>query len=70
MLFLTGSFTIQCIVIRVLFCGGSAGKESAFNAGDLGLIRGLLTSPGKGKSYPLQYSDLIEFHGRYSPWGH
>ena len=38
--------------------GGSAGKESACNAGDLGLIPGLGRSPGEGNSYPLQYSGL------------
>ena len=37
---------------------GSASKESAFNAGDLGLIPGLGKSPGEGKGYPLQFSDL------------
>ena len=37
---------------------GSAGKESACNGGDLGSIPGLRTSPGEGKGYPLQYSDL------------
>ena len=37
---------------------GSAGKESASNAGDLGSIPGLGRSPGEGKDYPLQYSDL------------
>ena len=37
---------------------GSAGKESAHNAGDLGLIPGLGGSPGEGKGYPLQYSGL------------
>ena len=37
---------------------GSAGKESACNAEDLGLITGLGGSPGKGKGYPLQYSGL------------
>ena len=37
---------------------GSAGKESACNAGDLGLIPGLGRSPGEGKHYPLQYSSL------------
>ena len=37
---------------------GSAGKESARNAGDLGSIPGLERSPGEGKSYPLQYSGL------------
>ena len=38
------------------FPSGSAGKESACNAGDLGLIPGLGWSPGEGKGYPLQYS--------------
>ena len=37
---------------------GSAGKESACNAGDLGLIPGLVRSPGKGNGYPPQYSGL------------
>ena len=40
------------------FSCGSAGKESTFNAGDLGLIPGLGRSPGEGKGYPFQYSDL------------
>ena len=37
---------------------GSAGKESACNARDLGSIPGLGRSPGEGKGYPLQYSGL------------
>ena len=37
---------------------GSAGKESASNARDLGSIPGLGRSPRKGKGYPLQYSSL------------
>ena len=44
-----------------LFMGfpcGSAGKESACNAGGLGLIPGLGRFPGEGKGYPLQYSGL------------
>ena len=36
----------------------SAGKESASNVGDLGLIPGLGRSLGEGKGYPLQYSGL------------
>ena len=40
------------------FPGGSAGKESACDVGDLGLIPGLGRSPGEGKGYPLQYSGL------------
>ena len=39
------------------FPGGSAGKESTCNVGDLGSIPGLGRSPGEGNSYPLQYSD-------------
>ena len=35
---------------------GSAGKESACNAGDPGLIPGLGRSPGEGIGYPLHYS--------------
>ena len=40
------------------FPGGSAGKESVPNAGDLGSIPGLGRSPGEGKGYPFQYSGL------------
>ena len=38
--------------------GGSAGKESACNMRDLGLIPGLGRSRGEGNDYPLQYSGL------------
>ena len=37
---------------------GSAGKESACNAGNLGSLPGLWRSPGEGKGHPLQYSGL------------
>ena len=40
------------------FPGGSAGKESTCNAGDLCLIPGLGKSPAEGNGYPLQYSGL------------
>ena len=40
------------------FPGGSAGKESACTAGDLGLIPGLGRSSGEGKCYPVQYFGL------------
>jgi len=40
------------------FPGGSDGKESACNAGELGSIPELGGSPGEGKGYSLQYSDL------------
>ena len=40
------------------FPGGSVGKESACNEGDLGLIPELGRSPGAGHGNPLQYSCL------------
>ena len=40
------------------FPGGSAGKESTCNAGDLGLILGLGRSSGEWNNYPFQYSGL------------
>ena len=63
--------------------GGPDSKESASNAGDLGLIPGLRRSPGEGNVNPLQYSCLgnsmdrifkcfLKFNwtaGLYSPWG-
>ena len=46
------------ILVSMGFPCGSAGKESACNAGNLGLIPELGRSPGEGKGYPLQYSGL------------
>ena len=40
------------------FPGGSDGKASVYNAGDLGSFPGLGRFPGEGKDYPLQYSGL------------
>ena len=40
------------------FPGGSDGKASAYNAGDVSSIRGLERSPGEGNGNPLQYSWL------------
>ena len=59
----------------VVFPGGSDGKESACNAGDLDSIPGLERSPGGGQGNPFQYSCLENPHGQrslsgYSPWGH
>ena len=56
------------------FPGSSVGKESTFNAGDLGLIPGLGRSPGGGYGNPFQYSCLENPQGQgrlagYSPWG-
>ena len=49
------------------------GKESAYNAGDMGLIPGSGRSPGEGNGNPFQYSCLENPHGQgsltdYSPW--
>ena len=57
------------------FPGGSDGKESACNVGDLSSIPGLGRSPGGGHGNPLHYSCLENPHGQrslvgYSPWGH
>ena len=40
------------------FPGSLAGKESACNVGDLGLIPGLGRSREEGNGYPLQHSGL------------
>ena len=54
--------------------GGSDGKESACNVGDLGSIPRLERSPAEGNGYPLQYCGLENSMDRgiladYSPWG-
>ena len=46
------------------FPGGSDGKATVCNAGDLGLIPGLGRSPGEGNGSPLQYSCLENPMGR------
>ena len=47
---------------------GSDGKESACNAGDLGLIRGSGRSPVERNGYPLQYSCLENPMDRRAWW--
>ena len=44
--------------MHVFIPGGSDGKASACNAGDLGSIPGLGRSPGAGNGNPLQHSYL------------
>ena len=46
------------------FPGGSDGKESACNVGDLGSIPGSRRSPGEENGYSLQYSGLKNFMDR------
>ena len=50
------------------FPGGSDDKESACNAGVLGLIPGLGRSCGKGNAYSLQYSCLENSMDREDCW--
>ena len=54
--------SLECIYMLTFktwdFPGGSDGKESAYNLGDLGSIPGLGCSLGEGNSYPLHYSGL------------
>ena len=73
------SYVFFCVCVWFLhlvlgFPGGSDGKESACNAGDLGSISELGMSAGGGLGNPLQYC-LENRHGLrslagYSPWGH
>ena len=58
-----------------IFPGGSDGKESTCNAGDLDSIPRLGRSPGGGHGNRFQYYCLENPHGQgslvgYSPWGH
>ena len=48
----------KCLFFDWGFLGGSDGKESAYNAGDLGLIPGSGKSPGEGNGNLLQCSCL------------
>ena len=50
------------------FPGGSDGKESACNAGNLCSIPGLRRSPGEGNGNPLQYSCLQNSMARGAWW--
>ena len=67
-------FTLPCTSEG--FPGGSDGKESTCNVGDLGSIPEFGRSPGGGHGNPLQYSCLENPHEQrsrslvgYSPWG-
>ena len=50
------------------FPGGSDGKASAYNVGDLSSIPGLGRSPGEGNGNPLQYSCLENPMDRGAWW--
>ena len=53
-----GNLSLVSSTGKVGFLCSSVGKESAYNAGDLGLIPGLGRSSGEGNGNPLQYSCL------------
>ena len=64
--------SIQNTIFTCFLCG-SAGKESTYNAGDLGSIPGLGRCPGEGEVYPLQYIGLENskdciIHGVAQSW--
>ena len=69
-------YIYMCVCVCVCICiyktggfpGGSDGKESTCNAGDLGLTPGLGRSPGGGHGNPLQYSCLENPHGQREAW--
>ena len=59
-------FAAMYMGVEIGFSGGSEGKESTCNVGDLGSIPGLGRSPGGGHGNPLQYSCLENPHGQRS----
>ena len=50
------------------FPGGSEGKASVYNVGNLGSIPGLGRSPGEGNGNPLQYTCLENPMDRRAWW--
>ena len=58
------------VYVYMDFPGGSDGKESACNAGDLGSIPGSGRSPGEENSLPTPVFLPGEFHGQRSLAGY
>jgi len=50
----TNLFKTFGLELILVICGGSDGKVSVYDAGDLGSIPGLGRSPGEGNGNPLQ----------------
>ena len=71
-----GALKLCCLILQATkttdfytsISGGSDGKESSYNAGDLGLVLGLGRSPGEGNGKPLQYSCLENPMDRGAWW--
>ena len=49
----SGNLKLKCVSIFQSFPGGSAGKESVYNPGDLGSVPGLGRTPGEGNGNSL-----------------
>ena len=49
----SGTFMFFALILDLGFPGGSDGKESACNMGDLGLISGSGRFPEEGNGYPF-----------------
>ena len=69
----SGDWLIFWLFPHLYVLGGSAGKESTCNGGDLGSVPDLGRSPGEGNGYLLQYSGLESymdciFHGVAKSW--
>ena len=72
------TYHIYILYLVINFPDSSVGKESACNAGDLGLIPGLGSSPGEGKATHSSIlvwripvvSNSMQSHGLYSPWNY
>ena len=62
-LYIWNKFSIG-LVLSWDFPGGSDGKESACNTGDLGLISGTGRAREEGNGHPLQYSCLENYTDR------
>ena len=60
---------ISTVQSKCGFPGGSVGKVSACNAGDLGSMPRLGRSPGEGNGNPFQYSCLENSMDRGDWWG-
>ena len=55
---ISSAYYYLLLLLTMGFPGGSDGKESTCNAGDLSSIPVLGKSPGEGNGFPLQYSGL------------
>ena len=63
-----GSTLIYFVTTLPGFPGGSDSKESAYNAGDMGLIPRSGRSPEEGKGNPVQNSCLENFMDKGAWW--